>query len=427
MNANVSATVNATATAKRRLFAVAAPGLENLVATEVAALGQSGCERSVPGVDVGPGGVEFDGDLALLYRANLALRYASRVLLRCGEVTAREFAALRRGLATLDLGPFLPRQGELALVVHASAERCRLYHTGALAECVADALSTRGRTVRLQRPSESDSETPGGAPDPGRVEVWLRGVGDRFTLSLDTSGALLHQRGYRSESGPAPLRETLAAALVRLAGFAGTGALCDPMCGSGTLVIEAALQAQNRAVGLGRSFAFQTWPSYEPDRFAAVVAQLRQGELALDAVRAQSRFLASDRDAAVLALARRNAERAGVAELIEFAPADVGSLRLPPAPTGGGLILTNPPYGRRLGDGDLGGLYRKLARLPRSAPGWRLALVTSQPALARLALRHPIAIPLRNGGLAVALYLDRRYPVAERGSVATTPSDGPTV
>lgn len=410
--------MSAIASARLRLFAVAAPGLEGIVATEIAALlGPGG--RAAAELQVVPGGVEFVGDLQAIYGANLGLRCASRLLLRRGEVVARDFPALQRGLAALDLAPFLRRGGTVPLLVHASAERCRLYHTVALAESVAEALTRAGYSVSLQKPTTGEAEEPG--PSEG-AELWLRGVGDRFTLSLDTSGALLHQRGYRGEAGPAPLRETLAAALASLAGYDGSGALCDPMCGSGTLVIEAALRARGRAPGLLRRFAFERWPCFDPRHLAEIVARLQAEEARARQPVPPAPIYASDADPAVLALARRNAERAGVVGAIEFAVADVGSLRLRPAPAAGGLILTNPPYGRRLGDRDLGGLYRKLARLARSAPGWRLALLTSQPALARLALRQPTAIPLKNGGLAVALYLDRRSSGGElaTGTMATT-------
>ncbi len=397
------------ASAKLRLFAVAAPGLERLVGEELLALGEVGqgtAGDAVAGTLV-PGGVEFGGSAETLYAANLQLRCASRILLRLGEVGARDFATLRRGIAGLTLSPYLPRAVPLTLVVKASAERCRLYHTGALSESLAEALSQAGYAVAGLRTTAGEDEPAGAAGAGASAALWLRGVGDRFQLSLDTSGALLHQRGYRKEAGAAPLRETLAAALGRLAGYRGEGALCDPLCGSGTLVIEAALRARRRAVGLGRGFAFADWPSFEPSRFAALVARLRSEERSATEVRQQAPLYASDCDPAVLALARRNAERAGVADCIEFAVADVGALRLPAAGAGGGLILTNPPYGRRLGDAALGGLYRKLARLARSAPGWRLALLTSQPGLARLALRHAAAIPLQSGGLRVALYVER--------------------
>lgn len=397
-----------------QLFAVAAPGLEAQVEDELLALlGPASAPQIVPG------GVEFGGDERALMRANLGLRCASRLLLRCGTVPARDFATLRRGLSVLALSPYLPVGASIPLSVHVSSERCRLYHTVALAECLAEALTAAGYAVRLQDTDADSAESPDSAAGavPSDVGLWLRGEGDRFTLSLDTSGALLHLRGYRKEAGPAPLRETLAAGLLSLSGYRGQEAFCDPLCGSGTLVIEAALRARRRAPGLGRAFAFQRWPIYQPTHFAELLAGLQANELDAATVRAQAPLRGSDCDPSVLSLARRNAERAGVADLIDFAVADVGVLRLPPAPSGGGLVLTNPPYGRRLGDRELGALYRKLARLVRSGPGWRLAVLTSQPALARLALRQPLSIPLRNGGLKVALYLDRRHP-------ATALSDG---
>lgn len=424
-----------------RLFAVAAPGLEALVQDEIGALPSVHPHSRPTQVRSVPGGVEFVGDLSTLASANLHLRCASRVLLRLTDIHARDFATLQRQLSQIPWDAVLPPKSAVGLGVRVHSERCRLYHTGAISDCVAEALAQRGhRIVAAPAPQDEDDQATH-QPEPAppttaaatMLGIWLRGQHDRFTVSLDTSGALLHQRGYRREEGAAPLRETLAAAILRLAGFA-RGPLWDPMCGSGTLVIEAALLALRRAPGLLRRFAFLAWPCVPATLWTDLLAAARALEQSPERVAATSPLWASDHDPQVLAIARRNAERAGVANLIRLSQADAGSLRLPSAlqfADGGragdvppGLLICNPPYGRRIGDANLGGLYRKLARLVRSAPGWRLALLTPSPQLARLALRHGTAIRLQSGGLPVALYLDRRLssPLPGRAEASSEPA-----
>ena len=208
-----------------RLFAVATPGLEPVVAAELQAL--PGARQLV----TVPGGVEFTGDLAALYRANLWLRSASRVLLRLAELRALHFASLRRQVAQLPWERFAP--SPVRVTVAATAHRCRLYHSTAVAERIALGIADRGIEVL-------PADSPRAAPE---LHLIARGTDDLFTISLDTSGELLHRRGYRSEDAGAPLRETLAAALLQLCEWDGSTPLLDPTCGSGTLVIEAALLA----------------------------------------------------------------------------------------------------------------------------------------------------------------------------------------
>lgn len=411
--------------APTRLFVAAAPGVEPVVEHELRALSAvpSPFPQRIHDLRTVEGGVECDGDAALLLAANLHLRCASRILLRCGEVTARDFATLQRRVADLPWDGFARRGQPLRVAVHATAHRCRLYHTGALAEAVLAALTTRGFQVQAldtgadgglgddgsagaanDRPAAHDL---GAAPagESADLAVWLRGSGDRFTVSIDTSGALLHRRGWRTEEGAAPLRETLAAALCLLVGYRGDVPFCDPMCGAGTLVIEAALQALRRAPGLNRSFACERWPSHDPALLQALRAQAQAAERDPADVRVHAPLFGRDRDPQVLAVAQRNAERAGVAHVVRFEVADIVTARLPVG-VAPGLILCNPPYGRRIGGRELGGLYRALARFARSSPGWRLGLLTASHDLARLALRRSTMVPLRNGGLRVGLYSD---------------------
>jgi putative N6-adenine-specific DNA methylase len=365
-------------------FAVVAPGLEEVAGREVAA-----ALPDARDVRVVPGGVEWRGPAASGLRANLWLRIATRVLARVGgDFEARDFAKLRRLGARLPWRSFVPEGAKIA--VRASASKSRLYHTGAIAENLL--LAVRD-AVPSAREAAKDED-----PD---VVLLARVVDDRFTISVDASGERLHRRGARTEAGAAPLRETLAAGLLALADWSPSLALVDPMCGTGAIAIEAAMQAADRAPGLERAFAIEQWPVFD----AKAAAVLR--DEALSRARTASdppAIFASDRDARAIDSARRNAARAGVDERITFtcrAAADV----LAPATTG--LVVTNPPYGRRLGDARAAARgYRDLGLALRAHfRGWRAAILVpaSLDPERTLALRGAKRFALRNGGLPVTL------------------------
>ncbi len=248
--------------------------------------------------------------------------------------------------------------------VRARARGSRLYHTGAVAERVRAGIAE----VR------DDRALGTGAP----CIVLARLLGPRCVLSVDTSGALLHQRGYRLEGAAAPLRETLAAAFLRMAGYSGDESFVDPFCGSGTLAIEAALMATRRAPGLNRTFAAEAWPSLQAD-----AAALR----AKAAARARPipsglHLCASDRDAGAVGATRRNAARAGLEGMLQAARRAISALEPPPGPPG--LVLCNPPWGFRLATrGDLRDLYAALGAVCAARfKGWRVGVVTADPRLA---------------------------------------------
>ncbi len=372
-----------------RWFAIVAPGLEEAARREVEALPDTSA------IDVELGGVAWTGPAASGYRANLWLRVATRVLARVGDVEAREFGKLRRRAERLPWSRFVPSGA--AIAVRASATRCRLYHTGALAEAAVLAIADAVPGVHACAPDEEPA-----------VTLLVRGVQDRFTFSADASGERLHRRGARVETGEAPLRETLAAGLLALADWTPGTALCDPMCGAGTIVIEAAMQATGRAPGTERGFAIETWPLLAQPAIARAVAELRAEADAggRHGAAASAPIVASDRDPRTIDSARRNAERGGVAAQVTFACRDAADAR-PPAPTG--LVITNPPYGHRLGDvraaargyRDLGGVLRAHFR------GWRVAIVApARLDVARaMGLRSAKQFALRNGGLPIVLHV----------------------
>ncbi|HEY4183583.1 MAG TPA: SAM-dependent methyltransferase [Polyangia bacterium] len=369
-------------------FAVVTPGTEEVAGREATRL------MGDATVTVVPGGVEMTGPVTLGMRANLGLRIPTRLLLRLGQARAREFGKLRHQLARLPWELFLPP--ELPVRITASASHCRLYHTGAIDETVRGAIADRtGRA-----PEKAPAEPPSGTSTAPLVLV--RGVDDVWTISIDSSGERLNRRGWRTEAGEAPLRETLAAALLEMAEWTPGEALVDPMCGAGTLPIEAATAGLGIAPGLRRAFAFERWPALG-DRERAAWDDLEQAAVAAQRTRLDAPIVASDKSAGAVATSRANAARAGVDQHIQLeqrALADV----VAPAPTG--LFIANPPYGARLGSRrDVPALYREIGEvLRRRFSGWRAAVVVPDVRLAS-AFRLPLQSSHRlfHGGLSVNL------------------------
>ena len=231
------------------LFAVIQPGLEDLCAAELAAL------------DLGPrtphpGGVAFSGEIADVARANLHLGVATRVLARVGEFRAPGFPELHARAARLAWERFIPGGSAPRVLVHVNAHKSRLYHTAAIAERVAKGLGERlGVAPELRTAADDDDDREPG-PERPPTRIFVRLERDRCTVSVDSSGEPLHRRGYRLAVAKAPLRPTLAAALLRAVDWNPGEPLLDPMCGSGTLVLEAARRACGRPPGADRGFAF---------------------------------------------------------------------------------------------------------------------------------------------------------------------------
>ncbi len=209
------------------------------------------------------------------------------------------------------------------IAVRATASKCRLYHTGAIAESIILGLGDAVRDVSAapKAKQDEDGEEPGTADAP-TTTIYVRGVGDRFTFSVDASGELLHRRGARTEIGAAPLRETLAAGVLALAGWSPTEALCDPMCGAGTIPIEAASWALDRAPGLDRAFATARWPLFA-DHPELERASLEDARARAAAPPAAIVVAGSDRDPKLIESARRNAARAGIGAHVAFTCADL--------------------------------------------------------------------------------------------------------
>lgn len=370
---------------KFECFAVCAVGLEALVAAELRAL-----KIEPDPVDVEPGGVAFSAVPEELYLANLHLRTASRVLVRLGGFHVRALGELERRAKEQPWERFIaPGRG---VRLRVTCRKSRLYHSGAVAERVANAIAARTAVSAAIRAGDEEEEES----DDAQLVV-VRMLHDRCTMSIDSSGALLHRRGYRLATARAPLRETLAAALLLAGEWNPHAPLLDPMCGAGTIAIEGALLARRVAPGLGRDFAFMEWPGFDSELWARLLDDARAKILP----RAPALIQASDRDAGAIAATTANAERAGVVGDIEVARRAISAIE---PPVGPGWLVTNPPYGARVGEHDqLRNLYSQLGKVARvKCPGWTITLLSADARLeSRLGIPLKTVLKTRNGGIAV--------------------------
>lgn len=359
-------------------FAIAAPGLESIVARELEALGER------PRVD--DGGVSWDGDARSLMRANLWLRSASRVLVRVATFKATAFFELEKRAKKIPWERFVAPGANAEFRV--TARKSKLYHSDAIAERLQGAASSRLRAAASKPPKPTAQ---------GQQLFVVRVFRDEFVISADTSGELLHMRGYRQAVGKAPLRETLAAALLLGSEWAANAPLLDPFCGSGTIPIEAALIARRIAPGHGRRFAFMEWPLHEASVWRKLVADAKAGALARSPVPIHG----SDRDAGAITASRANADRAGVAEDIDFDARAVSAIE----PRGAtGLVATNPPYGIRVGERSaLRDLYARFGQVLRERfANWRVAMYGADSRLtAQVGLEFHELFQTTNGGIKV--------------------------
>jgi putative N6-adenine-specific DNA methylase len=384
------------------LFAVSSPGLEPFTAEELRQLGVR-VHHALPGNESAStadgqgdegGGIDFAGSLEDVYRANLHLRTASRVLLRLGAFPAASFPEFRRKASRLPWENFLARGRPVALRV--ACHQSRLYHQGAVAERLVGAIADRlGGSPPIKKFAETAD-----APLPQLILVRLKE--NLCTISVDSSGELLHKRGYRLSTAKAPLRETLAAAMLLASEWDGSSPLIDPFCGSGTIVIEAALMASHLPPGRSRRFAFMEWPIFNPETWRQALAATEPEEKS-----PLPRLVGSDRDEGAIEAARANAERAGVADFIEFLSRPISSIE---SPSGPGWVVTNPPYGIRTDSRrDLRNLYARLGNVLRErCAGWQMTLLCGSPMLLRsTGLKFDEGILVDNGGLKVKLVRSR--------------------
>jgi putative N6-adenine-specific DNA methylase len=369
-------------------FAIVAPGLEPFALAEAQALGLNAVADE--------GGIAWSGDAHSALTANVALRIASRVLVRLASFEARSFAELERHARKIEWARVL-RAGD-AVRFRVTCKKSKLYHSDAVAQRLADAVMRVVPGVRAEGGSAKEDEIDDADEDVALVVVRL--MRDRCMVSADSSGALLHRRGYRQATAKAPLRETIAAAMLSASEWDTTSPLVDPLCGSGTIPIEAALLARHIAPGGHRRFAMERWPTVSASLGERVRAELAEREKP----RAGVEIVGSDRDAGAIVAASSNAERAGVSADLTLAVHALTGAIFPAATRG--WIVTNPPYGVRVGEADrVRDLWAQLGNVLRDrAAGWRLVLLSPDTALERQ-LRIPLrpAASISNGGIPVRI------------------------
>ena len=359
------------------IFATTTPGMEHTLCAEVVRLGYVDAQ-------VVPGGVTFKGGWPDVWRANLWLRSAGRVLARVGSFRAFHLAQLDKRARKFDWAAFL--RTDVPVRVEVTCRKSKIYHDNAARQRIERAL-TESAGVTLSAETE--------------VVLKVRIFDDLCTISIDTSGESLHKRGHKAGVGKAPMRENMAAAFLWQCGFTGHEAVVDPMCGSGTFVIEAAEIAAGLAPGRSRTFGFEQLATFDADAWAAMRAPRQAADTHADLA---SLFHGSDRDAGAIKMATDNAARAGVE--VTFNRAAVSDLT--PPDTVPGLVIVNPPYGARIGERKLlFSLYGALGKtLLERFSGWRVGIITSDGGLAKatgLPLL-PTEGPIAHGGLKVQLY-----------------------
>ncbi len=361
---------------ERFFFATTARGVESVAADELREIGAS---------DVEPmrGGVRFRGDMAMCCHANLWLRTAIRVLAPLAEFTAYTPEELYDKARQTDWGEYLTPDHTFA--VDCNARDSAITHSKYAALKLKDAVADQFRERGGRRPSVNTE-----APD---VRINLHISKNRCTISLDSSGESLHKRGGRVAQTEAPLNETLAAAIVRLSGWDRRSTLADPMCGSGTIPIEAALLAANVAPGLlRRRFGFQTWPGFDKEQWVELLEEARRRAIPKPC----ARILGSDVSPGAVAAARKNCEASGMTAWVRLEVKDIADVQA----AGPGVLLCNPPYGERLGEAEaLRPLYARMGEVFRERfRGFRAFVLAGNPRLARhIGLKPAARTPLFNG------------------------------
>ena len=306
--------------------------------------------------------VLFTGDERALAKANICLRTGERIMIVLAQFQARTFEELFQGVYHADLEAYIPMDGQFPVKGH-----CLNSQLMSVSDCQAIIKKAASRRLGEKYGVNWLPET-----SPVKYQLHFTILNDQVTLSLDTSGQGLHKRGYRAVGNDAPLHETLAAGMIQLTRYRGREFFWDPFCGSGTIPIEAALIAINRAPGLNRTFAAQEFPWMPKELWDDVKTEARDKEFHGD-----YRILGSDSDPKCVSLAMANARKAGVGKLITFKDGDATKMSLP---SDAGIIVCNPPYGERMMEqNEAKRLYQALGRHLKFAGEWKKYIITSEP------------------------------------------------
>lgn len=379
-----------------QFFVSCPPGLESLLIQECLTLGLSKKnqkqlpahpEKSISGEDVG--GQLFEGNLLAIYRANLSLRIASRIVIRLGEFISITFAELRKKTSRLAWEKYI-RPGQ-SVNIRAVCHKSRLYHSDAVSERILNAINDHFSANA--KPISPVHQSPDGQL------ILVRLVNDICTISIDSSGDPLYKRGYKLAVAKAPLRENLAAAMVAFSGWDGNNPLIDPFCGSGTIPIEAALIASQTPPGIARNFRFTDWPIFDEALWHSAKESSVKG---IQNVR--TKIFGYDRDAGAIDTSKENAARAGQKDVITFNQQAVSYLE---PPSRQGIIITNPPYGVRINSNkDLRDLYSRFGSILREKfPGRKLTFLSPDIRLSsNLRIGQLVEeLHFSNGGIPVSL------------------------
>jgi len=353
---------------RRDFFVIVPPGLETLCRMELMRIPSFGGECAAVS-----GGVEFSGKLYDAYLANLHLRTATRILMRIETISASHFSLLSKKTAEIPWELYL--DSDSAPQVRVSTRHCRLYHKDAVSEIFSQ--SVRNRLSRYAAdPQIRDTPVM-------QQRLFVRGMDDRFSVSMDSSGDLLYKRGVKTLAGEAPVRETLAAAILMLAGYSGREVLVNPMCGSGTFAVEGALMARNIPPGWSRSFAFMGWPAFRPSQWHHIRDNAEKQFVTgpLPPVIAFDHASPACDSLACLADSHAALDQIQVlkGDFFDLDPAD---LSVEP-----GLAVINPPYGKRMGTRRESRLLIRdvMKKLKSDYRGWRFAMmVPERPDLDRI-------------------------------------------
>lgn len=374
----------------QRYYAITAPGFEKQLADEIDAVGGRKIVKST-------GGAEFDATHRTFYRAVYEVRTSNRLYLRVDEFRSRDLPELYRKTRRYQWERLLG--GDNKVFIKAVARKSREMHTGKIAESAGHALREHfEKDLGREAPEILDEH------EDGAQYLLVRLDDDRCQLSLDASGAHLYKRGWRQDAVEAPIRESLAAALLIRSGWNPRRPLVDPVCGSGTFLVEGAWMAARRPPGDMRGFAFHRWANFRQPLWDDVVAVARKRMREVDEVG----FWGYDTDPSAVEAAQANAARAGVEATTDFAQADIAELSAPTDNTG--TVIANPPYGERLEEagGPKQVWERLLDRFAAGFEGWRLGIVLPRgltPTHERLEFKEEVRF--QNGGIAVVFWLGR--------------------
>lgn len=367
---------------QRDYFAVVAPGLEAVCRQELV-------ERipDAAAINTAPGGVAFSSRLVDCLKANLHLRTATRILMRIDRFTATNQRQLSRRTAAIAWELFLAPGSRPAIQV--SSQHSRLYHAEAIADAIEAGIADHGAAA--SHPSETSLPQT----------LFVRLQNDQVTLSLDSSGAPLYKRGFKSGPARAPIRETLAAGMLMIAGYDPSLPLVDPMCGSGTFSLEAAMLAKKMAPGRLRRFAFMGWPAFVANQWTYLQRAADEAVETLD----RPRIFASDIDAAACGQLHQAVIDNALSDAVAVAPKDLFACRGSDYGSRPGLVVINPPYGIRIGSArQAEALFRNLCQhLAGHFNGWRVALLAPRREMCRHLPCKARLTPLAHGGLTLTL------------------------